>query len=46
MDQKDLENRFNYHKPDEDKAKLHSNVRASCLWLAQVIDQGEEFSND
>jgi hypothetical protein len=22
MDQKDLENRFNYHKPDEDKAKL------------------------
>ena len=37
IDFDDLENRFNYHKPDEIKVGQHELVRNECLKLARVI---------
>ena len=37
IDNDDLENRFNYHKPDEAKAKRHETARSRCLDLARTI---------
>lgn len=39
MDKEDLINRFNYHSPDEEKAKAHANVRATLLWAASLINE-------
>jgi hypothetical protein len=39
MEQTDLENRFAYHKPDDAKAQLHSDVRGFCLSLAFSLNQ-------
>jgi hypothetical protein len=39
MDNKDLENRFAYHKPkNEETAKTHEAIRTSCLNLAVEIN--------
>jgi len=35
----DLENRFIYHKPDEEKAKKHEEVRSSLLELALKLEE-------
>lgn len=37
IDMDDLENRFNYHKPDEEKALKHHTARNECHKLALVI---------
>jgi hypothetical protein len=34
----DLEWRFAYHAPDEDRRKRHEQVRDACLTLAKAID--------
>lgn len=39
MDGKDLQNRFDYHPPTEDKKKDHSDLRASFLGIATEVDE-------
>ena len=39
MESADLENRFAYHQPDEEKVRLHETMRASCLVLAKELDE-------
>ena len=34
----DIENRFKYHKPNEQKVVQHETVRAKCKQLALDID--------
>lgn len=38
MDDKDLDNRFDYHKPNEVKAGIHENVREECKNLAYFLN--------
>jgi len=39
MTEADLVNRFNHHAPDEEKIKAHTNVRATLLWAASLINE-------
>jgi len=40
MDIKDLENRFNYHKPKKaETTDSHELVRRQCFYLAEVLYQ-------
>lgn len=39
VDSDDLENRFNYHKPDEAKAGVHEGVRGECKGLAYTLNE-------
>lgn len=34
----DIENRFAYHKPDDEKIVLHEQVRENCKQLAQWLN--------
>ena len=38
MDQTDIDNRFEYHAPDDDKRVVHEEVRAACLRLATQLN--------
>lgn len=38
MDQKEIENRFTYHAPDEDKKIRFSHIRNTAKQLAYIID--------
>lgn len=38
MDNTDLENRFNYHAPDEVKKRAHERVRTYLLQMAQEFN--------
>lgn len=44
----DLNRRFDYHRPDEEKARSHEAVRATCKELAyqlsETIPPGRELS--
>ncbi len=35
----DLDNRFDYHRPDEAKAKRHEEARAACKAAAEAINE-------
>ena len=35
----DLDVRFDYHRPDEAKAKRHEEARAACKAVAQAVAQ-------
>lgn len=35
----DLDNRFDYHRPDEAKADTHQQVRNACKALAETLDE-------
>lgn len=39
MTEAELVNRFNYHKPDEKKVQGHDAVRASLLWVANMLNE-------
>lgn len=36
---KDIENRFNYHAPNDTKRKLHEEARAAITDLAKLFNQ-------
>jgi hypothetical protein len=44
MNEKEIARRFNYHKPDENKALRHQRVRENCRLTALCIndDCGED----
>lgn len=48
MDRKDLDNRFMYHKPDDDTALKHQQIRLGCRELADdlnhLLPEGREKS--
>jgi len=37
IDDYELNTRFQYHKPDERKIKMHESIRAECLKLSFMI---------
>lgn len=39
MSPEDLENRFNYHAPNEQKVFWHQEIRHHCLKLATIINE-------
>lgn len=39
MDTTDLINRFEYHKPDAEKAETHAAIRERCLMLAEQLNE-------
>ncbi len=39
IQKKDLENRFQYHAPNQDRAVKHELVREDCLDLAERLNQ-------
>ena len=38
MDQAELDNRFNYHTPDELRVRTHQAIRDRCAALAHVFN--------
>lgn len=34
----DIDNRFDYHRPNDEKVTAHENVRESCKTVAHYID--------
>lgn len=48
MDSADLDNRFDYHRPNEARAQLHERTRGACRVLAEhfnrALPEGREKS--
>jgi hypothetical protein len=48
MDHGDLINRFSYHKPSDEKAVTHADIRGKALdfalWLDTVLPDGRDKS--
>jgi hypothetical protein len=38
MDSTDLDNRFEYHAPDDEKRQLHEGTRTACRALAEQLN--------
>jgi hypothetical protein len=39
MDEADLDNRFDYHRPSENQTFLHNGVRSECRRLADMLNR-------
>lgn len=48
MDQNDLDNRFDYHRPEGPTIYRHEGVRENCkdlaIWLNSTLPEGREKS--